>query len=82
MEIWDMNSDTQNLHQKTIPRNVCAASAALYLRLARSKTEAAIVALQRAEEGDPTLKYALNATRSEALTTIDHINMILRAVAA
>ncbi len=76
-----MNSDTQNLHQKTIPRNVCAASAALYLRLARIKTEAAIVALQRAEEGDPTLKYALNATRSEALTVVHHINRLLQTLA-
>ncbi|MDQ3522133.1 MAG: hypothetical protein M3434_07345 [Gemmatimonadota bacterium] len=76
-----MNSDTQNLPRQSKPRNACAASAALYLKLAKSKTEAAIVALQRAEEGDPTLKYALNATRSEALTVVHHINRLLQTLA-
>jgi hypothetical protein len=82
MEIWDMNSDTQKLRKKTAGRNACAPSAALHLRLARSKGEALVVALERAEAGDPSLRYALAATRSEALTTIDHINLMLRAVAS
>jgi hypothetical protein len=74
-------ADTPRIPTKKLRRNVCAPSAALCLQLAKSKIEAAIVALQRAEEGDRSLVYALNATRSEAENVVHHINLLLRTVA-
>ncbi len=77
-----MQTDSPKVPTQRLRRNVCAPSATLYLRLARGKIEAAIVALQRAEAGDRSLKYALMATSSEAQNVVHHIDMMLREVAS